>query len=74
VRFYLELYRATWQYWRKHHGSLAQLGFLISIAIHHVLRLFSSAFLYLCWPSHREGTAAKFKRSLACLQWVAQPR
>jgi GT2 family glycosyltransferase len=70
VRFYLELYRATWQYWRKHHGGLAQLGFLISIALHHVLRLFSSAFLYLLRPSLRPGTAAKFKRSLACLQWV----
>jgi GT2 family glycosyltransferase len=70
VRFYLELYRATWQYWRKHHSGLAQLGFLVAFAIHHSLRLLGSAFIYLCSPSQRPDTAARFKRSLACLQWV----
>ena len=70
VRFYLEMCRATWQYWRKHHDGLAQLGFLVAFAIHHSVRLLSSAFLYLCSPSHRPDTAARFKRSLACLQWV----
>jgi GT2 family glycosyltransferase len=70
LRFYLELYRATWQYWRKHHGGLAQLGFLIAFSIHHSLRLLGSAVIYLCSPSKRSDTEAKFKRSLACLQWV----
>jgi|HubBroStandDraft_1064217.scaffolds.fasta_scaffold00277_20 GT2 family glycosyltransferase len=70
LRFYLELYRATWQYWRKHHGGVAQLGFLVAFGIHHSLRLLGSGFLYLCSPSQRPHTAARFKRSLACLQWV----
>ena len=70
VRFYLELYRATWQYWRKHYSGLAQLGFLAAFAIHHSLRLVGSAFVYLLAPSRRPNTAAKFKRSLACLRWV----
>jgi GT2 family glycosyltransferase len=70
ARFYLELYRATWQYWRKHHGGLARLGFLVAFAIHHSIRLLGSAFVYLCSPSQRPHTAAQFKRSLACLQWV----
>ena len=70
LRFYLELYRATWQYWRKHHGGLAQLGFLAAFAIRHSIRLLGSGIIYLCLPSRRETTAAKFKRSLACLQWV----
>jgi GT2 family glycosyltransferase len=70
LRFYLELYRATWQYWRKHHGGLARLGFLVAFAIHHSIRLLGSAFVYLCSPSQRLHTAAQFKRSLACLQWV----
>jgi GT2 family glycosyltransferase len=70
VRFYLELYRATWQYWRKHYSSLAQLGFLAAFAIHHSLRLVGSAFVYLLAPSRRQNTASKFKRSLACLRWV----
>jgi hypothetical protein len=29
-----------------------------------------SAFVYLLAPSRRPNTAAKFKRSLACLRWV----
>jgi GT2 family glycosyltransferase len=70
LRFYLELYRATWQYWRKHHSGLAQLGFLVAFALHHSVRLLGSAFIYLCSPSKRPYTAARFKRSLACLQWV----
>jgi GT2 family glycosyltransferase len=70
LRFYLELYRATWQYWRKHHGPLARLGFLLAFAIHHSVRLLGSAFVYLFSPSQRPDTAARFKRSLACLQWV----
>jgi GT2 family glycosyltransferase len=70
LRFYLELYRATWQYWRKHHGRLARLGFLLAFAVHHLVRLVGAAFIYLCAPSQRTDTAARFKRSLACLQWV----
>jgi GT2 family glycosyltransferase len=74
LRFYLELYRATWQYWRKHHGGLAQFGFLIAFAVHHSIRLLGSALLYLLLPSRRAATAGKFKRSLACLQWVGAAR
>jgi len=70
LRFYLELYRATWQYWRKHHTAVAQIGFLMAFAMHHSIRLLGSAFLYLCLPAQREKTASKFKRSLACLKWV----
>ena len=71
LRFYLELYRATWQYWRKHYSPMAQLGFLVAFAIHHSVRLLGSAFVYLCSPSQRPHTATRFKRSLACLQWVS---
>jgi GT2 family glycosyltransferase len=72
LRFYLELYRATWQYWRKHHHAAAQVGFLMAFAIHHLLRLAGSGFVYLFAPSRRPSTAAKFRRSLACLQWVGK--
>ena len=74
LRFYLELYRATWQYWRKHHGTLAQLGFLAAFSVHHAIRLLGAAVIYLCMPSQRPNTATKFKRSLACLQWVGAAR
>jgi len=74
LRFYLELYRATWQYWRKHHGTLAQIAFLAAFSVHHAIRLLGFAFIYLCLPSQRPNTATKFKRSLACLQWVGAAR
>jgi GT2 family glycosyltransferase len=70
LRFYLELYRATWQYWRKHHSGLAQLGFLVAFSLHHSVRLLVSGCIYLCSPAQRTHTAARFRRSLACLQWV----
>ena len=72
LRFYLELYRATWQYWRKHYGPLSQLGFLIAFSIHHLLRLLGSAFLFVLAPGQRERTVATFQRSLACLRWVGK--
>ena len=70
LRFYLELYRATWQYWRKHFGGPAQFGFLLAFAVHHSIRLLAFALMYLCLPSQRPNSATKVKRSLACLQWV----
>jgi GT2 family glycosyltransferase len=70
LRFYLELYRATWQYWKKHHGGLSQLGFLVTFTVHHSIRLLAAGLIYVCRPSRRATIAAKFNRSLACLRWV----
>jgi hypothetical protein len=70
IHFHLEMCSANWRYWRKHHGSLAQIGFLAVFAIHHALRLVSSACIYLCLPSLRSQTSLKLKRNLTSLQWV----
>jgi GT2 family glycosyltransferase len=74
IRFYLEMYYATWQYWRKHHSRWAQTTFLASQAIYHMVRLFGSAASYLFYPSQRSQNLAKLRRSFACLQWVSHPR
>jgi GT2 family glycosyltransferase len=74
VRFYLELYRATWQYWRKHYSGLSQIGFLFAFALHHLIRLFGCGLLYLCRPAQRPDAVSKIKRSLACLHWVGAAR
>ena len=71
VRFYLELYRATWQYWRKHYGGVSQIGFLFAFWVHHFLRLLGAALLYPFLPSQRTNIVEKFSRSLVCLKWVA---
>lgn len=72
LRFHLEIYRATWQYWRKHHGWLAQQAFLFSLAIHHCIRLLSAALGYLLLPGQRTEARLKLQRSLGCLQWVGR--
>jgi GT2 family glycosyltransferase len=71
ARFYLEQSRANWQYFKKHHGSLGQAGFLGAIACHHAIRAFGFACAYLCAPSRRSETGPKLKKSLACLHWVS---
>jgi GT2 family glycosyltransferase len=72
VRFYLEMYRAYLQYWRKHHGWLAQQLFLVTLAVYHAGRVLGFACSYVCSPSERSSTVFKLKRSLACLQWTTR--
>jgi GT2 family glycosyltransferase len=70
VRFYLEMYRAGWQFWHKHHGRMAQAGFLTSIGLHHILRTAGYSLLYLARPGLRAASGLKISRSLACLRWL----
>lgn len=70
LRFYLELYRATLQYWRKHRGWLAQHMYLLSLGLYHSGRVFGFACSYLVLPSRRTNTLLKMKRSVACLRWI----
>lgn len=73
IHFYLEQYRANWQYWRKHHGWLPQAGFLATIAIHHSLRIVGSSLLYFWAPARRAQTSLRLRRSVECMRWVATP-
>lgn len=70
VRFHLEIYRASWQYWRKHHGWWAQRCFLASVAVHHSLRAFNAAVSYIFLPARRPDARLKLERSFGCLHWV----
>jgi GT2 family glycosyltransferase len=70
ARFYLEQTRANWQYFKKHHGFLAQGGFLAAMGCHHATRALGSACAYLYAPSRRAEIGLKLKRSLMCLHWV----
>jgi GT2 family glycosyltransferase len=74
LRFYLEQCYANWQFWRKHHGWLAQIAFLGSLAVYHAVRILGAAWGYLVSPSQRPTNLAKIKRALVCLQWVSQPQ
>jgi GT2 family glycosyltransferase len=71
VRFSTEMLRANLQYWRKHHGWVAQQMYLISLAIFHLGRVMGLALSYLILPAKRLIVASKLKRSVASLQWTA---
>ncbi len=73
LRFYLELFRANWQYWQKHHGWLAQMAFLATSGTYHLVRLLGAAILYIFSPSQRSENLARLQRSSICLQWVGHP-
>lgn len=74
LRFYVEIWRANWQYWQKHHGRLAQMTFLATSGIYHLVRLMGSAGMYLFSPSRRAENLARLERSLVCLQLVSHPQ
>ena len=74
LRFYLEMCRANWQYWKKHYGWLGKMAFLASSATYHLVRLLGSGGVYLFSPSQRSQNLARLQRSSICLRWVIQPQ
>jgi GT2 family glycosyltransferase len=70
VRFYLEMYRATFQYWRKHRGWLAQKLYLANLAVYHCSRVLGFSLRYMFLAHQRPNTVLKLKRSVACLRWA----
>lgn len=71
IRFYIEMHRANLQYWKKHHARPTQIGFLIIMVLHHIIRLIGELILFIIKPEKRTSTKPKIKRSIACIQWVA---
>jgi GT2 family glycosyltransferase len=70
VRFYIEMHRAGWQFWSKHHGRIARMAFLASIGVHHILRAAGYTVLSITRPAQRGASRLKIQRSLACLGWL----
>jgi GT2 family glycosyltransferase len=71
ARFYLEQCRANWRYFRKHHGLLAQGGYLGMVALHHAIRFLSFSCAYFLSPAQRSEILLKLKGSFMCLRWVS---
>lgn len=70
IRFYLEMHRADMQYWRKHHGQLGEIGFLLITWVHHIVRIVGMGTIYLIRSSKRKQVLPKIKRSVACIYWL----
>ena len=74
VRFHLEMARADWQFWRKHHGQFGEAAYFTIYGIHHVIRLLGCAGTYLCSPSNRPVALLKLRKSLASLRWLSSKK
>lgn len=70
IRFYIEMNRATLQYFERHHGRPAVIGFWLATLLLQVVRI--TAYSLLC-PFKRRDRAEvrlKIKKSLICLLWL----
>jgi GT2 family glycosyltransferase len=69
IRFDIEMQRAKYQYWRKHHSRVEAVAFLLISLLHHTLRIIGEIAAY---PQRRRRTAARYKisRGLASIKWI----
>jgi GT2 family glycosyltransferase len=72
IRFYLEMQRADMRYWRKHHGNLATIAYLLLTLFHEVNRVLGYGALYFFRPQMRESALFKIRRSLASIRCIFQ--
>jgi GT2 family glycosyltransferase len=70
IKFYLEMQRANYQYWVKHHSRLASDAFLLINLLHHTIRIIGEIAMYSLVRSKRNVATYKIKRSLASMNWI----
>ena len=70
TRFYVEMRRANLQYFRKHHGRIGGLGYLLTTWVHEIFRVLGYGVLF-CFNRYKRADAAfKVSRSLSCIKWL----
>lgn len=67
VRFFVEMQRANLQYWKKHHGRVSLLFYLLTVWLNHAIRIASYGLVYLGKRPLRSEASLKIKRAFACL-------
>lgn len=70
TRFYIEMRRANRQYFRKHHGRLGSVGYILATCIHELVRIVGYSLVYCCDKARRSKAASKMTRSVSCLKWL----
>ncbi len=70
TRFYIQMYRANLQYWKKHHTSLGVLGYWLTALLYHLLRAAGHSLMYIFRRSEHVDAPLKVKRSAFCLAWL----
>jgi hypothetical protein len=70
IKFSVEMQRANFQYWQKHHSFASQIVYRAIVWMHQAFRLAGYSLLWLAAKSKQPETGFKAKRSLACLRWA----
>jgi len=73
-RFNVELQRANLQYWKKYHGRVSLLFYLLIACLSYTIRLTGWAGVYLTKKSSHSRATNEVKQYLKCLRWVFDSR
>jgi GT2 family glycosyltransferase len=69
LKFFIEMQRADYQYWKKHHTTPASTAFLFIRLLHHAVRFAGGIASYPFRRKKRPEALYKIRRSLASIKW-----
>jgi GT2 family glycosyltransferase len=69
LRFYIEMQKANYQYWKKHYGRASQVTYLFLIWIEQAMRLAGHTLMRLVGKKNPDASY-KAQRSMACMCWI----
>jgi GT2 family glycosyltransferase len=72
IRFDIEMQRASYQYWTKHHSRVEAVTYLMISLLHHLLRIIGELAVYPLRRS-RPASTYKIKRGMASIRWIVGP-
>jgi GT2 family glycosyltransferase len=70
ARFYIEMHKANFQYWKKHHSRVGVLGYWLTTLIYHLVRLGGYSAAYLLKRGMKVEASFKVRRSATCIAWL----
>ena len=73
-RFNVEMQRANLQYWKKYHGRISLLFYLLIGCLSYVVRAMGWAVVFLTKKSARSRANIEVKQYLKCIRWVFDVR
>lgn len=71
IRFYIEMQRANLQYWEKHCSRIETSGYVLTLWLHHIIRILGYGVLYVANQSKRDEDAIRLERSIATIRWLS---
>jgi len=72
LRFYIEMQKANFLYWKKYHNRISQKSYLILRIFHESIRAIGHAASVITRSNERSISVHKVKRSLLSISWAAR--